>query len=212
MRNSESELRGASRRILHHEKLVKEIEAEISSLESKVDEKDLEANAINEEMARLKTSQAEERVAMLTSLDQQIADARNHISEKRRQLDQLKGSKFIGEGKLESVEKEIRDSYTLIDSLKEQKKMVKKGGGEQQKSLWNKLTSSIWGDAESHHRQKVLDEKLKKCRDEWKKLKKDLDQKEKALAEEKGFPSNWPSKKTAIENALPVLQAELESL
>jgi len=209
IRNSECALRDAPQRIRDNDKLVKEIEAEISSLETKIVEKDSEANAISEEMTLLETSEAKEREAKLSSLDQQIADTKKQISERRRELDQLKRDESSDKDKIESVEEEIEDMDATIDRLKEQKKVVKKGG-EQQKGLWNKLTSSLWGDAESQ--QKVLGEKLTKRRDEWVKLKKDLDLKKKALTEEKDFPSNWPSNRDMIENALPGMRAKLASL
>ena len=214
---SECALKDAPQRIRDNDKLVKEIEDEISSLQTKVDEKDSQANAIREEMDLLKISKAEEREAKLASIDKQITDTRSQITEKRRQLEQMKGAKSSDQGEIESVEDEIRDMDATIDRLKDQKKTVKKGWEqqkEQQKGLWSKLTSSIWSEAESQPKslQEVLDEKLTKCRVEWNKLRDEVDQKEKALTEEKNFPSNWPSKKTRIERTLPGLQDRLKSL
>ena len=206
---SECALKDAPQRIRDNDKLVKEIEDEISSLQTKVDEKDSQANAIREEMDLLKISKAEEREAKLASIDKQITDTRSQITEKRRQLEQMKGAKSSDQGEIESVEDEIRDMDATIDRLKDQRKTVKKGG-DQQKGLWNILTSSIWGDDEPQ--QEVLDEKLTKCRDEWTQFNKDLDQKKRALAEEKNFSSNWPSYKEKIELALPGLQDRLKSL
>ena len=205
----ERALKDAPQRIRDNDKLVKEIENEISWLQANVDERDSQADAIREEIRLLQNSKAEEREAKLASIDQQITDTRSQITEKRRQLEQLKGAKPSDQGKLESVEDEIRDMDATIDRLKDQRKTVKKGG-DQQKGLWNILTSSIWGDDEPQ--QEVLDEKLTKCRDEWTQFNKDLDQKKRALAEEKNFSSNWPSYKEKIELALPGLQDRLKSL